>query len=334
MMDPQILIFKVSCDWYQVIKSNFISSGSSITNCWYTKEEESSLSQDDFLPPSSTLSLFLVEEGDKQYIVGGGFFLKKVSLDLTNCWYNFGVRSGYIAYQAFLKRAKECGADENSMLNCYLCNGTFIFIKNNLIHIPQEFHLDFEHKSRYLLSAEEPLGLYLQKIALERRLPQIEPGCYDSTWPGIYNKASVHNNAQDEAKFKARMFDIYNYRCAITGCTFLATLSVATIKNFFDDRYFQPNNALLLRCDLQRLFNLGFITCYYDGEDTIRVRASKRLLLNKDSTYDNLDGQKIFVPKEPVLRPNKEYLEWHNEICFENWLKYGEFSLIDKIPHD
>ena len=130
------------------------------------------------------------------------------------------------------------------------------------------------------------------------------------------------------------MFDIYNYRCAITGCTFLATLSVATIKNFFDDRYFQPNNALLLRCDLQRLFNLGFITCYYDGEDTIRVRASKRLLLNKDSTYDNLDGQKIFVPKDPALRPNKEYLEWHNDICFENWLKYGEFSLIDKIPHD
>ena len=51
-------------------------------------------------------------------------------------------------------------------------------------------------------------------------------------------------------------------------------------------------------------------------------------------SINNLDGQKIFVPKDPALRPNKEYFEWHNDICFENWLKYGEFSLIDKIPHD
>ena len=83
MMDPQILIFKVSYHWYQVIKSNFISSGSSITNCWYTKEEESSLSQDDFLPPSSTLSLFLVEDGDKQYNIAMKIFDENLSVRET-----------------------------------------------------------------------------------------------------------------------------------------------------------------------------------------------------------------------------------------------------------
>lgn len=74
-VDSKILICKVSYNWYQVIKSNFISNGSSVTNCWYTPFEEFAQDKDDEeLPPTGSLVLFLVEKDGEQIICGGGFF--------------------------------------------------------------------------------------------------------------------------------------------------------------------------------------------------------------------------------------------------------------------
>lgn len=59
-----ILICKVSYNWYQVIKSDYIINGSSVINCWYTDEEESKLGLEahEQLPAPGSLALFLVEK--------------------------------------------------------------------------------------------------------------------------------------------------------------------------------------------------------------------------------------------------------------------------------
>ena len=66
-----ILICKVSYNWYQVIKSDYIINGSSVINCWYTDEEESKLGLEahEQLPAPGSLALFLVEKDGYQYIV-------------------------------------------------------------------------------------------------------------------------------------------------------------------------------------------------------------------------------------------------------------------------
>ena len=65
-----ILICKVSYNWYQVIKSDYIINGSSVINCWYTDEEESKLGLEahEQLPAPGSLALFLVEKDGYQYI--------------------------------------------------------------------------------------------------------------------------------------------------------------------------------------------------------------------------------------------------------------------------
>ena len=100
----------------------------------------------------------------------------------------------------------------------------------------------------------------------------------------------------------------------------------------YDDRYTEPQNAILMRSDLHKLFAKGYITIFYDDNGDCRVRVSRKILLNLDPEYSKFEGAKLELPNDKKYWPNPEYLEWHNRIRFENWLKYGEFSLIDHLP--
>lgn len=330
-VDSQILICKVSYNWYQVIKSNFISNGSSVTNCWYTPFEEFAHDKDDEeLPPPGSLVLFLVEKDGEQIICGGGFFLKHLNLDITSCWNEYGVLSGYMTLNDFLKRAKEFKADMNDPLSCYIADGSFIFIRKNMVHVPDMFRINFEDRSRITIPSDEPFGMFIKKVCLERRKAQIDPS--SCTWPGIYYVASVHKSAEQASQYRTKLLSVYGFKCAVTGCTLMPALSVAHIKTIYDDRYLNLNNGVILRSDIHHLFSKGYLTFFYDDDGLVRVKISKNMKLNLDPEYSELDGKKITLPENKDYWPDKDYLKWHNHIRFENWLKYGEFSLIDALP--
>jgi predicted restriction endonuclease len=66
-------------------------------------------------------------------------------------------------------------------------------------------------------------------------------------------------------------------------------------------------NGLLLRSDIHTLFDCGLIAI----EST-----SKKLILSSrltQSSYRNLAGRKIRIPKEPEQVPNKEALKKHRQ---------------------
>lgn len=73
-------------------------------------------------------------------------------------------------------------------------------------------------------------------------------------------------------------------------------------------------NGLLLRSDLHRLFDTGYITVTPD----YHVEASSRMRddFNDGENYLRLHGKKIIVPEERALRPSPEALQWHNEKKF------------------
>lgn len=330
-VDSKILICKVSYNWYQVIKSNFISNGSSVTNCWYTPFEEFAHDKDDEeLPPTGSLVLFLVEKDGEQIICGGGFFLKHLNMDIISCWNQYGVLSGYMNLNDFLRRAKEFKADMNDPLSCYIADGSFIFIRKNMVYVPEMFKINFEERSRVTIPSDEPFGMYLKKVCLERRKAQIDQS--SCTWPGIYYVASIHKSAEQASQYRTELLSAYGFKCAVTGCTLMPALSVAHIKTIYDDRYLDLNNGVVLRSDIHHLFSKGYLTFYYDTDGSVKVKISKNMKLNLDPEYSELDGKKLSLPENKDYWPNPEYLKWHNDIRFENWLKYGEFSLIDALP--
>ena len=231
-----ILVCKVSYNWYQVLKSHYISNGSSATNCWYTKDEEIEPLSEDRMPDPGTLTLFVVEVDGVQKVVGGAFFLTHWQASVKKCWDNFGVCSGYITYEDFSKRAQDCGASLGDLLSCYVCYGPFIFMKNNIFDLPDSFQLDFSKSLLLTLDENDPLTAFLVTVSMQRRASQIDAATSEGSWRGIYYIASLRQGAEDAAILKTKILNLYNFKCAISGCRLGPTLSVAHIKTMYDDR--------------------------------------------------------------------------------------------------
>lgn len=74
------------------------------------------------------------------------------------------------------------------------------------------------------------------------------------------------------------------------------------------------DNGLLLRTDIHRLFDRGYVTVTPDH----RFRVSRRLKSDFDNgePYYPLDGREIWVPARLEAQPSREFLEWHADSVF------------------
>ena len=86
--------------------------------------------------------------------------------------------------------------------------------------------------------------------------------------------------------------------------------SVHTLTMGLDD----VRNGLLLRADLHRLFDTGYITATPDLR--LEVGARLRDEYHNGRSYYPLHGARLQVPPAVPHRPEKEFLESHNEHVF------------------
>jgi len=76
----------------------------------------------------------------------------------------------------------------------------------------------------------------------------------------------------------------------------------------------QVDNGLLLRSDLHRLFDRGYLTVTKDHH----IEVSRRIHEESDNgrEYYLLHGRRLRKPARPDYEPAPENLEWHNEHIF------------------
>lgn len=110
---------------------------------------------------------------------------------------------------------------------------------------------------------------------------------------------------QGQAKFRKSLLAAYGYSCAITNCNVECALQAAHIYPYRGTETNVVTNGLLLRSDIHDLFDLGLITI--DTSDmTVQLHPSLH-----PSSYNDLHGKLLSLPKEEDLRPNKTYLDYH-----------------------
>ena len=73
-------------------------------------------------------------------------------------------------------------------------------------------------------------------------------------------------------------------------------------------------NGLLMRTDVHRLFDAGYVTVTPDG----RFLVSRRLKDDFDNgePYMPFHNERIWLPGDPVSRPDPQTLEWHSDSVF------------------
>jgi putative restriction endonuclease len=115
-----------------------------------------------------------------------------------------------------------------------------------------------------------------------------------------------------QGSFRVLVTDAYQRRCAVTGEKTLPVLEAAHIKPYSEEGPHRVTNGLLLRSDLHRLFDRGYVTVTPD----LRFEVSARLkqdFSNGKEYYAHHGKPLIVLPDQLVARPDPAFLAWHNE---------------------
>jgi hypothetical protein len=111
---------------------------------------------------------------------------------------------------------------------------------------------------------------------------------------------------QGQPKFRQNLLDLYESKCAISGCDAVHALEAAHKVPYKGEKTNHASNGILLRSDLHTLFDLGLLTV--DAE-TLAVKLG---VLLKDTVYSALDGKPLRLPHDKQMWPNRGALAKHN----------------------
>ena len=123
-----------------------------------------------------------------------------------------------------------------------------------------------------------------------------------------------------QGAFRLAVTDAYGRACAVTGEHSLPVLDSAHIQPYADGGAHEVSNGLLLRADLHRLYDRGYVTVTPDFE--FRVSAALREEYENGRIYYDLEqslrdgGRVIRLPGNPGHRPDRDRLAWHGDTIF------------------
>ena len=129
-----------------------------------------------------------------------------------------------------------------------------------------------------------------------------------------YGDARLVEPRLGQGTFRIAVLDAYGRACAVTSEHSLPALEAAHIRSYAESGPHEICNGLLLRADLHRLFDTGYITV--TPELRLMVGARLRKDYRNGRSYYPLHGAQLQVPNVVSHRPAKGFLEWHNEHRF------------------
>jgi putative restriction endonuclease len=118
-----------------------------------------------------------------------------------------------------------------------------------------------------------------------------------------------------QGTFRVAVTAAYGGACAVSGEHSLPALEAAHIRPYTSDGTHDVPNGLLLRADIHRLFDKGYVTVTPDHRFVVSERLAKEWENGK--IYYERSGTPIALPRKKSDRPDSELLRWHNDNVFE-----------------
>jgi putative restriction endonuclease len=130
-------------------------------------------------------------------------------------------------------------------------------------------------------------------------------------WREVVSKVRVGQGA-----FRCLVTEAYGRACAITGDHTLPVLEAAHIRPYSESGPHRVANGLLLRADLHKLFDDGYITVTPDYR--VEVSPAIKEEFHNGKVYYSLHGQELSsLPKLRADQPDRECLGWHNQYVYK-----------------
>jgi putative restriction endonuclease len=269
------------------------------------------------------LFLFKLHSPDN-YIVGGGFFTKFQQLPVNLAWDAFRDGNGVSTLVEMRQRISyyrrtSIEPGENPTIGCIMLAEPFFWPRDQWLASPQDFKFQTVQGKGY--DAETGVGRELWS-EVEQRLKLLQPARLaedTATTAAIeshgFGKPQVVLPRLGQGSFRIIVTDAYERRCALTGERTLPVLDAAHIKPYSVHQRHEVSNGILMRSDLHRLFDEGYITI--DPLDR-RIQVSGRIReeFENGKDYYKLHGQLVRDPTKRIYRPLAENLEYHAYTIF------------------
>ena len=249
-------------------------------------------------------------------IAGGGFFEHYTELPISLAWDAFGEKNGAESLDDVRNRIARLRKDaprpwEDYRIGCILLAEPFFWDKENWCPQPRDWPPPVQRGKTYDLTAT--IGKELWREVSDRLLGMRVAEASAGKLPGGYSSSTVRRRV-GQGIFQSRVMDAYERQCAVTRERALPALDAAHIKPFSLTQENHIRNGILLRSDVHRLFDTGYMTVTpaYHVEVSEHVRTD----FNDGDNYFKLHGERIWVPVNQEDRPGRGYLQWHNENQF------------------
>jgi len=255
--------------------------------------------------------VLFIGHAPERMIAGGGFLVRGTSLPLSVLWSFFGSKAGG-SHRGQLARRIERARSETPRgdpeVGCMVLQSFFLFDPQDRVAPPDDFHPNVSRGKFY--DVEAGTGQRLWRAVCERL--EADLPLHDRASQGVlFGDPWLLPRRVGTGGFKALVLDAYERRCAVTGLELVPALDVATIRPFEAGGLPRADNGVLLRADLARLFERGYLAI---GDDEVLVLS--RDLIAGGGELRVFAGGATRLPRRRELRPRPELLAWHREHVF------------------
>jgi len=258
--------------------------------------------------------LFLFKlHSPRNFIVGGGVFAHADILPVSIAWEAFGFGNGAVTLAemrrriAFYRKEPD-NPHQDYPIGCRILTQPFFFPEHQWIPIPESGSPHIQQGRTY--DTSEADGRHLWEMVMDREAQQ-------PTAPIAvprYGEPTLIRPRLGQGAFRVSVTDVYQRRCAVTGEKTLPILDAAHIRPFGEGGEHDISNGLLLRTDIHRLFDLGYVTVSSDGKFEVGRRLKEDF--ENGRHYYAMQGHNLLMPSNPEQRPKREVLEWHQSNRF------------------
>lgn len=250
----------------------------------------------------------------RNYVVGGGFFVRHTALPCSLAWNAFTENNGVPTQALFLERIRkyrraESGAPvSDPVIGCNILAEPFFWPEDDWIAVPTDWTPNIVQGKTYDTDEHEGEALWASVLQRLNRLTTDEDGAR-------YGSEYLARARLGQGAFRVLVTEAYGRRCAITGERTLPVLEAAHIQPYAAQGPHNVANGLLLRSDLHILFDRGYLTVTPD----YRVEVSRRIreeFENGREYYAHHGRELSVLPAALIDRPQSDFLRWHNEHLF------------------
>jgi putative restriction endonuclease len=247
-------------------------------------------------------------------IAGGGVFEHASLAPLSLAWEAFATRNGNPNLQdmrstiaALRRTGGALGLREDPVIGCRILTSPFFWPEELWFPAPASFSANTVVGKGY--EAEDGEGRALWHAVLDRLThnPMTMPLVPESR----YGRPVLLRRRLGQGAFRLSVTDAYERRCAVSGEKTLPILDAAHIQSFADGGAHDTSNGLLLRTDIHRLFDLGYVTVTDRGR--FAVSRCLREEFDNGVHYYAMQGQPIAPPRPGFAPPAPAALRWHQE---------------------